>query len=110
MARSGNSAPITSAADADVRAPDGNCGRDSLTTGAVVPGATSSANTAKASPAPLFSASTCTSQPAGTRSLGMPGYAKNETGDLAPDQHQMLDTVQLRRGGLGEVTQPLDGR
>ena len=64
----GISAPITSAADAEVKAPEGSCGRDSGATGAVVPGASSSAKAASASAAPSYSASTCTSQPAGTRS------------------------------------------
>ena len=73
IARSGSSAPTTSAADADVSAPGGSCGRDAAATGATVPGATSSATAANAAAAPLYSASTCTSQPAGTRSLGMPG-------------------------------------
>src|SRR6185437_14329945 len=72
-ALSGNSAPTTSAIDAEVRAPVGSAGRDAVATGATVPGATSSANAAKAAAAPLYSDSTCTSQPAGTRSLGMPG-------------------------------------
>jgi len=65
--------PITSAADAEVSAPVGSCGREAAATEATVPGAISSANATSASAAPLCAASTCTSQPAGTRSLGMFG-------------------------------------
>src|SRR5438445_11156601 len=73
MTFSGISAPTTSATDMAVSAPAGSCGRDSSATAAVVPGASSSANAIKASAAPLYSASTSTSQPAGTRSLGLSG-------------------------------------
>src|ERR1700743_1846217 len=70
---SGISAPTTSATDTAVSAPVGTGGRDSSATAAVVSGATWSANTAKAAAAPCGPASTCTSQPSGTRSLGLSG-------------------------------------
>src|SRR5271156_1763477 len=73
IVRSGISAPITSATVAADNAPVGNSGRDAGATGAVLPGASSSANATSASAAPVCSASTCTSQPAGTRSLGFSG-------------------------------------
>jgi hypothetical protein len=90
IARSGKSAPITSDADADVKAPVGSRGREAGASGAAVPGATWSASAARALAAPWLSARTCTSQPAGTRSLGMPGYAKKDTGDLAPASTRCL--------------------
>src|ERR1700743_3425514 len=84
IARSGSRAPIASAIDAEVNAPDGSCGRAWAATDALVPGANSSASASSAPAAPVCAASTCTSQPAGTRSLGIPGEAKKENGDLGP--------------------------
>ena len=55
-------------------------------------------------------ASTCTSQPSGTRSLGLLGVGEERDGRLRVDEDEVLDPGQLRGGELGEVAEPLDRR
>ena len=39
----------------------------------------------------------------------MPGYAKNDTGALRVDEHEVPQSLQLRDRELGEIPEPLDG-
>ncbi len=74
-----------SAIDSAPRAPSGRLGRIVSVTAMSAPASTASASAASASmTSSAPPASTVTSQPSGTRLLGLPGYAKNETGDGAP--------------------------
>ena len=109
IARSGISAPITSAADAEVSAPVGNCGRDAAATGAVVPGASSSANAIKAHRGTAVFGEHVHLAAGRHQVAGHARVGEERDRRLGAGQHQMLGAVQLGRGGLGEVRQPLDG-
>src|SRR5262249_42745616 len=84
IAPSGRSAPSVRATDSAFSAPVGKSGRCAACASGLR-GAAPTAST-NASSAPTAScagvASTCAAQPLGNRSLGLSGYAKNETGAL----------------------------
>ena len=85
IARSGSITPIVSAIDSAVSSPLGSAGRAGSCSTGSASGATRSASRSSASTTSSPPrASTCTVQPSGTRSLGLPGYAKKETGARVP--------------------------